>query len=136
MSGADQFKQFKKYIGAPIGSSTPGISLNEVRQFINQSYYFDNVPQIGQNGVSIGDLFTTASAVALTCSTRSRTSLARMMSSSTMAMTLSSWTTCDQATVGIDDAKAAKSHHLSLAFSIEPSDHILHEIIDSITEAA
>lgn len=61
MSGADQFKQFKKYIGAPIGSSTPGISLNEVRQFINQSYYFDNVPQIGQNGVSIGDLFTTAS---------------------------------------------------------------------------
>ena len=75
-------------------------------------------------------------AVALTCSTRSRTSLARMMSSSTMAMTLSSWTTCADATAGNDDARAAKSHHLSLAFSIESSDHILHEIINPISEAA
>ena len=53
-----------------------------------------------------------------------------------MATTLSSWTTCDHATEEIDDARAAKSHPLSLAFSIKSSDHILHEIINSISEAA
>lgn len=61
MSGEDQFKQFTRHLGAQIGTTAPGISLNEVREFINQSYYFDSNPTVGPNGFSIGDLFTVAS---------------------------------------------------------------------------
>lgn len=62
MSCQDQVEQFKLHAGSDIRTNSPvGISLDEVRRFINKSYTYENSP-FGQSNRSIRSLMTAADA--------------------------------------------------------------------------